>query len=266
MISTYMSYRSTIDNMKQTSSQLFNEPQVKRETDYYVSHIMGIKSIDDFLADDRIYRYAMKAYGLEDMIYAKGMMRKVLSDPDYASQLTDRRYQQFAAAFNFSVYGEEATQRESAKTGTVNKYMQQTLEIKVGEENEGTRLALYFTRTIGEMTKSGVLSEKSWAYQILGDKALSAVVFTALNIPESVRSSKIEAQKSLLESRMSLGDLEDPKKVEQFIARFSAMYDAQNRTNTNPALILLRDSNLGSGLAFSPETMVALQSLKRGRA
>ncbi|AQX21626.1 Protein of unknown function (DUF1217) [Bartonella sp. CDC_skunk] len=264
MISTYTSYRSTIDNMKQTFDRLFQKPQVKCETDYYVKHIIGVKSVDDFLANDKIYNYAMKAYGLEDMIFAKGMIRKVLSDPEYASQLVDKRYQQFAEAFNFSKYGEKATQRESAKTVTVNKYMQQTLEVEVGEVNEGTRLALYFTRTIGGMVQNNVLTEKNWAYQILSDKALSAVIFKAFNISENVLTSPIEVQKSLLESRMSLKDLQDPKKLEHLIAKFSAMYDVQNQTVVNPALMILQGSNVGRGLAFSNETIMALQSFKQG--
>ncbi|KEG18330.1 DUF1217 domain-containing protein [Bartonella bacilliformis] len=262
MIGTYTSYRSTIDNMKKTLDRLLKEPQVKRETDYYVRNIASIQSVDEFLANDKLYRYAMQAHGLEDMIYAKGMMRKVLLDPRYASQLSDQRYQQFAAAFNFNLYGEKATQQNSAQTATVNKYMQQTLEVQVGQDNEGARLALYFTRTVGGMARDGLLSEKNWAYQILGDKALSAVVFTALDIPENVRLSKIEAQKSLLESRMSLKDLKDPKRLEHFIAQFSALYDAKNQEEINPALMILQNSS--NGLAFSNETMMALQSLKRG--
>jgi hypothetical protein len=44
-----------------------------------------VKSVDDLLKNDRLYQYAMKAHGLEDMTYAKAFMKKVLesdlSDP-----------------------------------------------------------------------------------------------------------------------------------------------------------------------------------------
>ena len=64
-------------------------------------------SVDAFLDDFQLYSYAMKAYGLEDMIYAKAFMRKVLesdmSDANsFANKLTDVRYQDFASAFSFS--------------------------------------------------------------------------------------------------------------------------------------------------------------------
>ena len=56
----------------------------------------------------------MKAYGLEDMDYAKAFMVKALKegvdDPDsFANKLTDKRYAEFVTTFNFAKYGELAT-------------------------------------------------------------------------------------------------------------------------------------------------------------
>lgn len=66
-----------------------------------------MKTVDEFLKNDRLYQYAMKAYGLEDMIYAEAFMKKVLeSNPtdanSFANKLTDKRYRDFAAAFSFT--------------------------------------------------------------------------------------------------------------------------------------------------------------------
>ena len=57
--------------------------------------------------DYRLFNYAMKAHGLEDMAYAKAFMRKVLEsdlsdEESYANMLTDERYRKFAEAFSFS--------------------------------------------------------------------------------------------------------------------------------------------------------------------
>ena len=264
MIGTYVSYRSTIDNMSKTLNTVMNQPDVKRETDYYTQNIKSVRSVDDFLNDTRLFNYAMKAYGLEDMSYAKGMMRKVLTDADYAANLTDKRYQQFAAAFNFTKYGDKASEKDSATKVAVNKYMQQTLETRVGEQNEGTRLALYFTRTIGGMSQNGTLSQDDWAYQILSDKALSYVVYTALGVPDSVRASDVEGQKRLLESRLTFDDLADAGKLETLIGRFSAMYDAKNQPQVSPALTLLQSTGTGNTFGFSNASMIAMQSLKPG--
>ncbi|TGV05012.1 DUF1217 domain-containing protein, partial [Mesorhizobium sp. M8A.F.Ca.ET.173.01.1.1] len=127
--------------------QVESQPVVKRETDYYLANIGNVKTIDDFVNNTRLFTYAMKAYGLEDMAYAKAFMVKALkegvSDEDsFANKLSDKRYAQFVKAFNFAAYGPTATLYPSAQQGAVDKYMRQTLEENAGETNQGVRLAL----------------------------------------------------------------------------------------------------------------------------
>ena len=89
-----------------------------------------VKSIDDFLKDYRIYSYAMKAFGLSDMIYAKAFMRKVLTEGISTARASptscrDPRYREFATAFNFALLGARATQTTAAQNGTATQYVQQ---------------------------------------------------------------------------------------------------------------------------------------------
>jgi hypothetical protein len=111
----------------------------------------------------------MKAYGLGDMTYAKGFVRKVLeggvTDGDsLANRLSDSRYKDFATAFNFARYGANATTFAAATTGATEAYIRQAMETKAGDQNDGVRLALYFARKAPSITS---------AYGILADKALS---------------------------------------------------------------------------------------------
>jgi hypothetical protein len=83
------------------------EAVVARETAYYEANIGKVKSVDDLMADRRLYAYAMKAFGLEDMTYAKAFMRKVLTEgtgtaASFANRLADERYIAFARAFDFA--------------------------------------------------------------------------------------------------------------------------------------------------------------------
>jgi len=264
MIGTYASYRSVINNMKKVTENVMKQPMVKRETDYYRQNITSVRNVEEFLKNDRLYNYAIKAWGLGEMGFAKGMIKKVLTDPDFANGLVDKRYREFAQAFDFKKHGAKTTSGELATHATVNKYMQQSLEEKAGTDNEGTRLALYFTRTIGSMAQKGELSKESWAYQLISDKALRQVVFTALAIPEQVGASDVDAQKRLLEKRMSYDTLADPKKLEKFIGQFSAMYDRENNAPTDAALTLLQGvANTTIG-GFSSSSLAALQNLKLG--
>lgn len=93
--------------MKSSLKRVAQETDVTRNAKYYNDNIGKVKTLDDFMANDRLYQYAMKAHGLEDMIYAKAFMKKVLqsdlTDPNsYANKLSDDRYRNFAASFNFA--------------------------------------------------------------------------------------------------------------------------------------------------------------------
>ena len=106
MTDTLTSYRLIAKDLPTSLKRKAAEPAVARETAYYEAHIGNVKSVDDLLGDQRLYAYAMKAYGLEDMTYAKAFMRKVLTEgvasaTSFANRLADDRYVAFAKAFSF---------------------------------------------------------------------------------------------------------------------------------------------------------------------
>lgn len=141
MLSTIADYTRLTKDMGKSLTQVATQPDVSRETDYFLSHIGNVKTIDDFLKDYRLYSYAMKAYGLSDMTYAKAFMRKVLTEGvanknTFANKLTDTRYREFATAFNFAALGSNATKTVQATTGTATHYVTQTMEQKAGDQNE----------------------------------------------------------------------------------------------------------------------------------
>lgn len=89
MVSTYFSYSYITRNLKQSLTRVEQQQDVAREAAYYKAHIGKVKSVDDFMKDYRLYHYATKAYGLEDMAYAKAFMKKVLeSDLSDATALS----------------------------------------------------------------------------------------------------------------------------------------------------------------------------------
>ncbi|KQO89259.1 DUF1217 domain-containing protein [Methylorubrum extorquens] len=121
MTDTLTSYRLIAKDLPASLSRKAAEPTVARETAYYEAHIGQVKSVDDLLGDQRLYAYAMKAYGLEDMTYAKAFMRKVLEEgaasaASFANRLADDRYTAFAKAFSFG-QGVTATGADPARFG-----------------------------------------------------------------------------------------------------------------------------------------------------
>ncbi|MCA1373651.1 MULTISPECIES: DUF1217 domain-containing protein [unclassified Bradyrhizobium] len=262
MLSTIADYTRLTKDMGKSLTQVAKQPDVSRDTDYFLGHIGKVKTIDDFLKDYRLYSYAMKAYGLSDMTYAKAFMRKVLTEgvtskDAFANKLTDTRYRQFATAFNFAALGDKATQTAAATTGTATQYVTQTMEEKAGDQNEGLRLALYFTRKASTITT---------AYQILADKALTQVVQTALGLPSTISAANIDAQAKMIADKVKLTDFQDPAKVTKFVQRFAAMWDAtqaRNDSSTNPALVLI--AGAATSVSMDTNVLTTLQNIKFNR-
>lgn len=269
MISTYLNYQIITRDIGKSIDRVAKEPMVERETAYYMAKIGDIKSVDDFMADHRIYSYAMKAHGLEEMGYAKAFMRKVLEGgPEgFAGDLADSKYKAFATTFNFKAFGEATTSFDRAQKGTVDKYMRQTLEEVAGTDDTGVRLALYFNRTMPAIAASysNASEEKATrqlAYSILGDEALYKVVRTAFGLPDELAGSDVDRQAEMLSSRIKVEDFTDPEKFEKFMQRFTALWDVANDPVglTNSSLVL----SSSSGFDISPDLMLEINNLKRG--
>jgi Protein of unknown function (DUF1217) len=260
MLSTIADYRRISKDMTRSLTLTAKKPDVSRETAYYLANIGKVTSIDDFLKDYRLYSYAMKAYGLSDMTYAKAFMRKVLTEGisdsnSFANKLSDSRYREFAKAFNFALLGSKATQTSAAQSGTATQYVQQVMEQDAGGQNEGVRLALYFTRKASSIKTP---------YQILADKALTQVVQTALGLSPNVSAADIDKQASMLSKLINFSDFQDPAKISRFAQRFAAMWDVSHASSTtsNPSLILIGQST-PIGMDF--DMLTKLQTLRLGR-
>jgi Protein of unknown function (DUF1217) len=253
MLSTNASFRLIARDIAKSTERVAKQPDVKRDTEYYLKTVDSIKTIDAFLTNDRVYTYAMKAFGLSDMIYAKAFVRKVLtdgldSDRSFANLLADPRFRDLAQTFNFKSTGTTTTLFDKAQKGVVDKYLQIRLEENAGKENEGVRLALYFRRKAPSITS---------AYGILADPALLKVVQTALSLPSAASSTAIEKQAELIKSKLDLNSLKDPAQLGKFLDRFTVMWEVKNDAQA---------TSIGAGVEglTSTDTLLKIQSLRTG--
>ncbi|MGF6172764.1 DUF1217 domain-containing protein [Ensifer sp. 4252] len=257
MTTTYTSYKLITADLGKSLERVAKEPDVARETEYYLSKIGDIKTIDQFFADTRLYDYAIKAHGLEDMGYAKAFMRKVLTEgvdneDAFANKLTDSRYKQLAESLNFARHGEAATSFDRAQKGVVDKYARQTLEQSAGEENAGVRLALYFARMAPAITSG---------YAIIADEALAQVVRTTLQLPDEFAGTEVDRQAAAYETAIDLKDFQDPAKLTDFLDRFTALWEINNSTDGYDPLAVFGAS---SGYGISSDLLLSINSLKLG--
>lgn len=234
-------------------------PTLIKQMQDYLTDIKGIKSIDEFLADDDVYTFALKAWGLSEKLGDKAFIRKILeggvADPaSFANMQSDGKWASFATAFNFAERGEATTTYNPAQQHAVDLYMRQTLEENAGKENEGVRLALYFER------KAGTIKN---AFNILADPALATVVRTALGLPDAMAQADVDVQARMLEKRLDFADFNDPKALGKFLARFTAMYEIKNGTPAaaSPAVQILTSQPLEFGI--STNTLLALTQLRK---
>ncbi len=259
MVSTSTRYQIVTSNLARTKALIENDATVKRETEYYNKTIKTIKTIDEFIKNDRVFKYAMKAYGLEDMAYGKALFKKLLqegvtSPTSMANKMSNPLYKEFAKAFDFAGKGAEATSAASATTETVEKYVQQTLEQKEGANDEGVRLALYFKRKASSIKSS---------MSILADKAILQFVQTTFNIPKESSRADIDIQVRNLEKVLNVKDFQDPKKVDKLIQRFNVMWEMNNPSASSVAPVLsLFNQSYDQGM--SVDLMMSIAKLRLG--
>lgn len=252
-------FRQLTKDMPTTMSTAAKRPEVKRETEEYLKRIRNVKSVDDFMNDQRVYNYALNAFGLKDMTYAKAFIRKVLTEGvdtpgSFTAQLTDSRFREFAETFNFARYGTATTSFSRTQEGTVDRYIRNTVEESAGSQNENLRLGLYFQRKAPAITS---------VYGILADKALYTVVRTALGLPAAISGSDIDKQATLIASKVNIKDFSDPAKLSKFITRFMAQATANGdgapTSAMTPAISLMQ----GAASSVDSSTLLSIQSLRR---
>ncbi len=208
---------------------------VQREAAYFRENIAKIETGDQLIDDYRLYSFAMKAFGLESEIYAKGLMRKVfnegiLDSKSTANRLADAKFREIAEAFGFAESGNLNMQDPNKVEAIVQRYLRQELEVREGEENEAVRLALYFDRQITKV--------ENW-YEVLADPALAEVVRTGLGLPREYALIDIDRQAAFFEDRLKLEDFKDAEKRRTFIERFGAQWDLQQMTASPGSGILV---------------------------
>ncbi|NEJ69689.1 DUF1217 domain-containing protein [Rhizobium phaseoli] len=152
MVSTYVSYLAVARNLGASLSNVASQATVARDSAYYKENIGKVTTVDDFMGDYKLYSYAMKAYGLDDMTYAKAFMKKVLESDlsdssSFANSLSDGRYAEFAAAFKFS--GETKTAQSDVQRDNLLDAYETSFDTEADDIADETD---YFEENISSIT------------------------------------------------------------------------------------------------------------------
>ncbi len=265
MVSTLSTYTSIVSNLSKWQTMTATDPTVQTATNYFKANIGKVTTIDQFVNNYQLFNYAMTAFGLSDMTYAKGLITKVLqqgvtSTSALANTLNNPAIKAFATTFDFATNGTSTTSSSTLQTTVVNKYIEQSLETSQGKSNSAVQLALYFQQNAPNVKDM---------YGILGDKNLLTVVQTALGISSSTSAQDITTQYANLTAKLNVADFQDPKKLGTFIARFCAMADssgsgAQAASLPSSMISPISTSPTSDQPLFSNDLLMSIQSFKPG--
>jgi len=228
MTSTLAQYLSISNNMSRWLTLTQNAPANATATKYFEQNIGSVTNASELINNPRLFNYAMNAFGLGDMTYAKGLMQKVLaegvtSSSALANTLDNPNILAFAKAFDFADNGSQTTTSSTLVNEVVNRYAENSLDTTQGQQDPGVQLALYFQQNAPNISS---------VYSILADKNLLTVVQTALGISPLTADEPIDTQAAMLTSALNISDFQNPTKLQSFIERFAALYDANNGSSS----------------------------------
>ncbi|WP_068316814.1 DUF1217 domain-containing protein [Polycladidibacter hongkongensis] len=222
MMDTALRYRLINRDMAKTLETTSKDPQVKRESEHFLTRIKEIKSVDEFVDDFRVFNYAMRAMGLEDMAYAKAFMKKALNegvkDPNsFANKLTDKRFKKFVEAFSFVSSGGIKGQAAAATTATHTKEQVEAQKNKDNYFYAVMKMVIPNSYTKGYTTMDYNKRQKVWD-EILADPVLKKNVQDIARMPTELREQSAWKQRDYLDKKLKLDDLRKTFKLQDMLA------------------------------------------------
>lgn len=224
--------------------QLSDEAVHKRAVDSFRERIGSITTPEELVKDYEVYSMVMRAFDLEDQIFGKGMIRRILeSDPaatdSLVNRMTDSRFGRLHEALGFVTtegnpkpdFSDPVWQQE-----VIDQYLSTVLSNLEGDQNPTIGTVLALREQAPELT--------SW-YDVLKNKALSEFFRTVLSLPSQMAGLDVDKQAEILGQKYDLSRLADPQELDRLVTRYMAISDVLNPPAAAPnnlALSLLKNS------------------------
>ncbi|MEM8791511.1 MAG: DUF1217 domain-containing protein [Pseudomonadota bacterium] len=221
-----------LERTEATQRSIFDrQPEITRDTTYFRENIAGVTTAAELVADRRLLKVALGAFGLDAEINKGAFIRKILEegtdDPQsFANRLVDPRYSRFAEQFAFGNVTGPLNSTIGFADAITAAYTERQFEIAVGAQDETLRIALNFRREIQRYATAGDPDGTAW-FSVMGDPPVRRVFERAFGLPEAFGQLNIDRQQQELRerNRVNFGDTSlaiftDPKRVNQIIERY----------------------------------------------
>ncbi|MEZ5897833.1 MAG: DUF1217 domain-containing protein [Parvularculaceae bacterium] len=242
------------------------QESIQRDVGYFRSVISDVAEPGDLLEDRRLMSVVLTAYGLEDEIDKRAIIRRVMEDgvtdpKAFANRMNDPRWKAFAKDFDFSLGLAPPAALSSIQDRIVESFKQRGFERAVGEADPNMRLALNFKREIKLIADSANVERIGWL-QVMAQKPLRAVIERALDLPASVGTLDLDRQRAVFADRAekAFGGaspivFRDEANVDAALRRFFASAERESGPNASTpghAALSLLTASLGLSNLFDP--------------
>lgn len=226
-------------------------PVNQRDEAYFRAKIGKIDTADQLVADKRLLRVALTAFGLEGDINSGAFIRKILTDGTLregtlSGKLANKQYQKLSAAFGFGDFSVPRTKLSDFPDKILAQYRTRQFEAAIGVQNNTYRLALNAERELPAIASQTISETAKW-FTVLGNPPLREVIQTALGLPKSFASIDLDQQVAVLKTRAEaafgsagVSQFANPSTLEALTRRFLARSDRQQGGDTSPAAIALQ--------------------------
>ena len=199
-------------------------PEHARGIEAFRDRIGDIETVEQLVDDRELYVFVMKAFGLEDQIFGKALVRKILeSDVEdrnsLVNRLQDPRFREMFDVLEFGEGGVGNTNFISAawREQMVDRYLETQFIGDQAEQNENVGIVLEFRRKAGTFEKP---------LDFLRDRDMATFIRRALGLPDAIAQGNIDRQAELIASRLDITKLSDPAEVDKLVRKFVALSDA----------------------------------------
>lgn len=240
---------SLVDATKDSQLETIrNSAQHKRAIEHFKENIRDVETVDQLMEDQELYAFVMRAFDLEDQIFGRAMIEKVLKsnieEPDaLVNRLTDPRFREMYETLGFGQdgVGNLNTILSGWQNRMVDRYVERQFINFAEDQNSTVGTALEFRAKASEITNP---------FQILQDTEMSEFFRTALGIPAASAQLDIDKQAEQIRDKIDLETLQDPEVVENLVRKYIAISDALNGTATanNAALVMLQGGGNASSI------------------
>ncbi|MFD2739552.1 DUF1217 domain-containing protein [Sulfitobacter aestuarii] len=233
------------ENRETFENDVRNEAMAKREIAAFEERIGAIGSVEELVQDYEVFSFVMKAFDLEKEIYAKAMMKQIITaDPEdkdsILNKLTDSKYKVINETLGFARDGSAGPDLQDPdwQKEMTQRYVSQRLIDSQSSVNESVGTVLAFEQKVSGMS--------NW-YKVLADKEMTDFIFTAFGLPDNLAQADVDSKMKMLSARMDIEDLQDPEMQEKLIRQYSAFVGVGAASQVQSPVLALMSAATNSG-------------------